>query len=135
MDALLAELTAIAGAEHVLTHPDLVAGYTTDWTRRFRGVARGVVRPGDAAQVAQVLLACVRHGTPVVPQGGNTGLAGGGVPGISPAPGAVVLRSRYSRASVMSGRRSPRDAAVVAVGGRDRDDACRQVRSGPGWPA
>ena len=45
MDALLAELTAIAGPEHVLTNPNLVTGYTTDWTRRLAsGVARGVVR-------------------------------------------------------------------------------------------
>jgi len=55
MDALLAELTAIAGPEHVLTDPDLVAGYTTDWTRRFSGVARAVVRPADAAEVGAVL--------------------------------------------------------------------------------
>ncbi len=94
MDALLAELTAIAGAEHVLTDPDVTAGYATDWTRRFHGVALCVVRPGDADQVAGVLLACARHGAPVVPQGGNTGLAGGGVPG---AAGAVVLSARRLR--------------------------------------
>ncbi len=94
MDALLAELTAIAGAEHVLTDPDVTAGYATDWTRRFRGVARCVVRPGDVDQVTQILLACARHGTPVVPQGGNTGLVGGGVP---PAGGAVVLSARRLR--------------------------------------
>ena len=91
MDALLAELTAIAGPEHVLTDPDLVAGYTTDWTRQFSGVARGVVRPADAAEVAAVLRACARHGAPVVPQGGNTGLVGGGVPVTLGGGGAVVL--------------------------------------------
>ncbi len=47
MDALLAELTAIAGREHVLTDPDVTAGYATDWTRRFHGVARCVVRPAS----------------------------------------------------------------------------------------
>src|SRR5260370_19932541 len=94
MDTLLAELTAIAGPEHVLTDPDLVAGYTTDWTRRFSGVARGVVRPADAAEVGAVLRACARHGAPVVPQGGNTGLVGGGVP---VAGGAVVLSPRPPR--------------------------------------
>jgi FAD/FMN-containing dehydrogenase len=94
MDALLAELTAIAGAEHVLTDPDVTAGYEADWTRRFRGVARCVVRPADVGQVARVLLACARHGAPLVPQGGNTGLVGGGVP---PAGGAVVLSARRLR--------------------------------------
>src|SRR5580693_3069787 len=94
MDALLAELTAIAGPDHVLTDPDLVAGYATDWTRRFSGVARGVVRPADTAEVAAVLRACARHGAPVVPQGGNTGLVGGGVPVTG---GAVVLSARRLR--------------------------------------
>src|SRR4029077_1065441 len=97
MDALLAELTAIAGPEHVLTDPDLVAGYTTDWTRRFSGVARGVVRPAGAAEVAAVLRACARHGAPVVPQGGNTGLVGGSVPAPSRGGGAVVLSTRRLR--------------------------------------
>ena len=91
MDALLAELTAIVGPEHVLTDPDLVAGYTTDWTRRFNGPARCVIRPADTGQVAAVLIACARHGAPVVPQGGNTGLVGGGVPSTE---GAVVLSAR-----------------------------------------
>src|SRR5579862_5693407 len=94
MDALLAELTAIAGPEHVLTDPDLVVGYTTDWTRRFRGPARCVIRPADTGEVAAVLIACARHGVPVVPQGGNTGLVGGGVPG---SQGAVVLSARRLR--------------------------------------
>jgi FAD/FMN-containing dehydrogenase len=94
MNALLAELAAIAGPEHVLTAPDVTAGYGTDWTRRFHGPVRCVIRPGDAREVAQVLLACGRDGTPVVPQGGNTGLVGGGVP---PADGAVVLSTRRLR--------------------------------------
>jgi len=56
MDALLSELTGIVGPEHVLTDPGLVAGYVTDWTRRFRGVARAVIRPGDTGHVARALL-------------------------------------------------------------------------------
>ena len=92
--ALLAELAAIAGREHVLTDPDVTAGYATDWTRRFHGLAHCVVRPRDTSEVARVLLACARHGLPVVPQGGNTGLVGGGVP---PAGGAVVLSARRLR--------------------------------------
>jgi FAD/FMN-containing dehydrogenase len=96
MDTLLAELVAIAGQEHVLTDPDLVAGYTTDWTRRFSGAALGVVRPSGTAEVAAVVRACARHGTPVVPQGGNTGLVGGSVPAPS-GGGAVVLSTRRLR--------------------------------------
>jgi FAD/FMN-containing dehydrogenase len=80
MDDLLAELSAVVGTDNVLTDPDLTAGYTTDWARRFHGQARCVVRPGSTDEVAAVVRACAAAGTPVVPQGGNTGLVGGGIP-------------------------------------------------------
>ena len=38
------------------------------------------MRPADTAQVAAVLAACRAHGAALVPQGGNTGLVGAGVP-------------------------------------------------------
>jgi len=80
MDDFLTELSAITGADHVLTDPDVTDGYTTDWTRRFHGQARCVVRPGNTDEVAAVMRACARAAVPVVPQGGNTGLVGGGIP-------------------------------------------------------
>jgi len=94
VDALIADLAAICGPEHVLTDPDVISGYATDWTRRFRGHARCVIRPGHVDEVARALLACGRRGVPVVPQGGNTGLVGGGV---SASEHAVVLSARRLR--------------------------------------
>ena len=38
------------------------------------------MRPGSTAEVAAVVRACVAHRVAIVPQGGNTGLVGGGVP-------------------------------------------------------
>jgi FAD/FMN-containing dehydrogenase len=79
-DPLLAALVDIVGLSHVLVDAELRAGYETDWTGRFHGSARAVVRPADRAQVAAVLARCNEAGAPVVPQGGNTGLVGGSVP-------------------------------------------------------
>jgi FAD/FMN-containing dehydrogenase len=84
------ELEAIVGPAHVLTDPALRAGYERDWTGRFGGPAAAVVRPGSAAEVAAVLARCAAAGMPVVPQGGNTGLVGGGVP----RAGELVLSMR-----------------------------------------
>ena len=78
---LAAQLEAAVGPEHVLIDADLRASFETDWTRRFTGTARAVVRPGTTSQVARVLAGCADAGVPVVVQGGNTGLVGGGVPG------------------------------------------------------
>ena len=79
MTPLLQALRAAVGATQVLSDGDLSA-YELDWRKRFRGRALAVVRPADTAQVAAVLRACAAHGASVVPQGGNTGLVGGGVP-------------------------------------------------------
>src|SRR6478736_2815935 len=83
---LLRSLAAIVGEPHVLTG-DATAGYAVDWTGRFAGHTPAVVRPRDTAEVAAVLGLCTDAGLPVVPQGGNTGLVGGGVP----RHGEVVL--------------------------------------------
>src|SRR5215468_12671716 len=84
--ALLRDLAAVLGGNHVLTG-DATAGYVTDWTSRYRGTTPAVLRPGRTEQVAAVLALLSGAGIPVVPQGGNTGLVGGGVP----LHGEVVL--------------------------------------------
>ena len=73
-------LRAAVGDAHVLCDDDARAGYETDWTGRFSGRARAVVRPADTAEVVAVVRACAEHGTAIVPQGGNTGMVGAGVP-------------------------------------------------------
>jgi FAD/FMN-containing dehydrogenase len=84
--SLLTSLAGIVGEVNVLTG-DAAAGYVTDWTRRFRGSTPAVLRPRSAAEVQAVLALCNDAGAAVVPQGGNTGLVGGGVP----LHGEVVL--------------------------------------------
>lgn len=76
---LLQALENIVGADHVLVG-DRAMSHTVDWTGRFRGRTPAVIRPGTSAEIAAVLALCNRFGAPLVPQGGNTGLVGGGVP-------------------------------------------------------
>ncbi len=83
---MLHDLAAVVGAPHILTG-DATAGFAVDWTGRFQGHTPAVVRSHDTAEVAAVLALCTAAGIPVVPQGGNTGLVGGGVP----RHGEVVL--------------------------------------------
>src|SRR3954451_13292573 len=80
-------LAAIVGPAHVLGDPALCASYGRDCTGRFGAPAALVVRPGSTHEVAQVLATCHEAAMPVVPQGGNTGLVGAGVP----RDGEVVL--------------------------------------------
>jgi FAD/FMN-containing dehydrogenase len=77
---VLDELRRVVGADHVLTDPDLTAGFVQDWTGRYHGHTPAVVRPASVTEVAAVLAICNGAGCAVVPQGGNTGLVGGSVP-------------------------------------------------------
>jgi FAD/FMN-containing dehydrogenase len=87
---LRTELEHLVGRDHVLADASLRAPYEVDWTRRFTGTARFVVRPADVDELAAVVRACTAAGAAVVPQGGNTGLVGGGVP----RGGEVVVSTR-----------------------------------------
>jgi FAD/FMN-containing dehydrogenase len=89
MTALLDTLRTSVGPANVLLDGDLSA-WELDWRRRWRGKALAVVRPGSTAEVSAVVRACAAHGTSLVPQGGNTGMVGGGVPDTS---GTQVLLS------------------------------------------
>lgn len=80
MSTLESKLAAIVGSAHVLTDPDVVAGWSADWTGRDHGAARAVVRPEDAAQVAETLNLCRGEGIPVTIRGGGTSLVSGTVP-------------------------------------------------------
>ncbi len=92
-DPLVDSLSAIVGAANVLADRDQVASYESDWTRRFHGTARLVVRPANTSEVAAVIRAVAAAGASLVTQGGNTSLVGGGVP-----DGDVVLSTARLKA-------------------------------------
>jgi FAD/FMN-containing dehydrogenase len=83
----VADLRDALGPRFVRDDPDELTIVNQDWTGRFTGSAAVVVRPGDTSQVVAVIDACRRHGLPLVPFGGNTGLVGG----TAAPPGAVAL--------------------------------------------
>lgn len=54
--------------------------YTMDWSTKFSGSCIGVARPSTVDEVSKVVKYCYDHGIGIVPQGGHTGLCGGGTP-------------------------------------------------------
>ena len=90
---LVAALRRAVGDDAVLTEADRQASFVTDWTGRFWGTTPAVVLPSSTDEVVAVLNACRAARAPWVPQGGNTGLVGGGVP----VDGEVVVSTRRLR--------------------------------------
>lgn len=81
---LIDALREVVGEAHVLLPGALpdheLAPYQQDWRKRYQGRALAVLRPETTAQVAAVVKLAREHQVSLVPQGGNTGLVGGGVP-------------------------------------------------------
>lgn len=89
MPNIVSQLQAQFDAATVLTDPADMAKYLTDWSGKMTGQALAVVRPRSVEEVAAALKLAFETATPVVPQGGNTSVAGGSVPDESGA--AIVI--------------------------------------------
>jgi len=87
---LLHRLHAVVGDAGLVTDPEAQAPYLRDWLGKWQGRTPVVVRPFDTAQTAAVMAICHETHTPVVTQGGNTGMSGGATPDAS---GAQVVLS------------------------------------------
>ncbi|CAH2798864.1 MAG: D-2-hydroxyglutarate dehydrogenase (EC [uncultured Caballeronia sp.] len=82
----------LLGALHVLTNAHDTEPYLVDWRKRYRGSACAVLLPADTEQVAAIVRLAREHRIAIVPQGGNTGLAGGATPDASGAQAVISLK-------------------------------------------
>jgi FAD/FMN-containing dehydrogenase len=78
--ALLARFAAIVGQKYAITDPALQAPYVVEMRDLFHGHTPMVLRPAAVAEVSAILKLANETATPIVPQGGNTGLVGGQIP-------------------------------------------------------
>lgn len=78
-DGFVERMREALGGRAVLTGRGACAQYDEEPTGRWRGRARCVLLPADTEEVAAALVLCAEAGVAVVPQGGRTGLVGGGV--------------------------------------------------------
>ena len=81
IEHVLDTLRRLLGPAAVFTAAGDLEPYVVDWRGVYRGTAAAVVRPANTDQVAAVMKLCAETGTPLVPQGGNTGMCGAAVPG------------------------------------------------------
>ena len=89
-EVFMAEAAPILGPRGLTDDPDLLKPWLTDWRGRFTGRACAMASPANASETAELVRLCARHGMPIVPQGGNSGMAGGATPD---ATGRSVLLS------------------------------------------
>ena len=89
-DAFMAEARALLGERGFTTDPERIDTWLTDWRGRYTGRALALAAPASTAEVAALVTLCAAHGVPIVPQGGNSGMAGGATPD---ATGTAIILS------------------------------------------
>jgi FAD/FMN-containing dehydrogenase len=94
--ALLDRFAAIVGERHALREAADIEPYVTERRGRYPGVTPLVLRPGNVDEVSRIMKLATETGTPIVPQGGNTGLVGAQVPDRSGTQ-IVLSLSRLNR--------------------------------------
>ena len=83
---ILDKLAGIVGTAGIITDPADMAPYLEETRGLYRGASPVIVRPARTQEVADVVRVCAQADVAIVPQGGNTGLCGGGV-----ASGEVIV--------------------------------------------
>jgi len=78
------------GPKVVITDPGEIEPWVNDWRGRVRGAAAAMLAPSSTDEVVEIVRLAAEHGVPLVPQGGNTGMAAGATP---PSDGSAVLLS------------------------------------------
>ena len=89
--SVIEKIRQVVGPQSVLTAAADLEPYVVDWRGVYRGTAAAVVRPANTAEVAAVMKLCAETGTPLVPQGGNTGMCGASVPNAGGGEIVMVL--------------------------------------------
>jgi FAD/FMN-containing dehydrogenase len=79
-NTFLDEAARILGPKGLTREPEDIAPWLTDWRGRYTGKALALASPASTAEVAAIVSLCARHGVPLVPQGGNSGMSGGATP-------------------------------------------------------
>ncbi len=99
------------GERAVVTDPREIEPWTTDWRGRVHGHSPVMLAPASTAEVVQIVRLASELQVPLVPQGGNTGMAAGATP---PADGSAVLLSMRRMNRIRSIDREGRQAIAEA---------------------
>ena len=111
---MIAEAAQQLGPKAVITDPQEIEPWVTDWRGRVHGASPAILAPSSTEEVVAIVRLAAEHRVPLVPQGGNTGMVAGATP---PANGSAVLlslrRMRQIRSISADNRLAVAEAGVI----------------------
>jgi FAD/FMN-containing dehydrogenase len=109
---MIDRFVALLGPKGVVTDPDDIAPWASDWRGRYYGAALAILSPASTQEVAATVALAAELGVALVPQGGNTSMVGGATP---PADGSALILSLRRMNRIRS--LSPDDNLAVCEAG------------------
>ncbi|TRD12384.1 FAD-binding oxidoreductase [Erythrobacter insulae] len=97
--AFLGAARELLGEKGLTCDEDDLIPWTTDWRGRYSGSAIALASPASTDEVAALVKLCADYSIPIVPQGGNSGMAGGATPDDS---GTSILLSLRRMNAILS---------------------------------
>lgn len=76
----LDRIKSVVGPQGWSLDPNELADHLVEWRQQWHGKTSLLVKPATSEEVAAIVRICAETATPIVPQGGNTGLVGGQIP-------------------------------------------------------
>ncbi len=90
----------LLGPKGFTRDPEAMQPWLTDWRNRYSGHAMAMASPASTEEVAELVKLCSKHGVPIVPQGGNSGMCGGATPDQTGEAIVLSLRRMHAIRSV-----------------------------------
>jgi FAD/FMN-containing dehydrogenase len=90
-------LTEILGAKGAIADAQVLALHLEEWRGKFFGKTQLMIAPDSAETAVKAVEYCHHHHIALVPQGGNTGLVGGSLPGLADRDEILLSTKRMRR--------------------------------------
>jgi len=80
MLANIKKIIKVLNKNEYSTEKEVIKPYCVDWRGDYKGTSSLIVHPSTVEKISKIVKICNFTRTPIIPQGGNTGLVGGSVP-------------------------------------------------------
>ena len=92
MLANIKKIIKVLNKNEYSTEKEVIKPYCVDWRGDYKGTSSLIVHPSTVEKISKIVKICNFTRTPIIPQGGNTGLVGGSVPRRN--KGEIILNLR-----------------------------------------
>lgn len=95
-------LSKMVDPNGVTTDPVTLEPFVTEWRDKFMGKTSLMLSPKTTDKAVKIIGYCNQHSISIVPQGGNTGLVGGGIPGLENADEILLSTRRMTATPIVN---------------------------------